>query len=120
MASRTTNEGDPVVRTLLVDNYDSYTFNLFQLLAQVNGVKPLVVQNDDFDSWSDLLARYPSEHHFDNGEQVAVVSEEIVVAIDHSRFVPWVNISLCQLTHRHGIATNMNTPIGEMHERTQL
>ena len=26
------------MRTLLVDNYDCYTFNLFQLIAEVNGV----------------------------------------------------------------------------------
>jgi para-aminobenzoate synthetase len=35
------------VRTLLVDNYDSYTYNLFQLLAQVNGAEPVVLRNDD-------------------------------------------------------------------------
>ena len=35
--------------TLLIDNYDSYTYNLFQLLAQVNGVEPIVVQNNDFE-----------------------------------------------------------------------
>lgn len=35
------------MRTLLVDNYDSYTFNLFQLIAGVNGVDPVVVVNDD-------------------------------------------------------------------------
>jgi anthranilate/para-aminobenzoate synthase component II len=29
----------PGLRTLLLDNYDSYTFNLFQLLAHVNGGK---------------------------------------------------------------------------------
>lgn len=34
------------MRTLLIDNYDSYTYNLFQLLAKVNGVEPLVVTND--------------------------------------------------------------------------
>ena len=37
----------PGVRTLLVDNRDSYTFNLFQLIADVNGVEPVVVVNDD-------------------------------------------------------------------------
>jgi para-aminobenzoate synthetase len=35
------------LRTLLVDNHDSYTFNLFQLIAAVNGSEPLVVTNDD-------------------------------------------------------------------------
>jgi para-aminobenzoate synthetase len=35
------------LRTLLIDNHDSYTFNLFQLIAGVNGVEPDVVTNDD-------------------------------------------------------------------------
>lgn len=35
------------VHTLLIDNYDSYTYNLFQLLAVVNGQAPFVVYNDD-------------------------------------------------------------------------
>jgi para-aminobenzoate synthetase len=35
------------MRTLLVDNYDSYTYNLFQLLAEVNGREPVVVRNDE-------------------------------------------------------------------------
>jgi para-aminobenzoate synthetase len=34
------------VKTLLIDNYDSYTYNLFQLIAQVNGEEPVVVLND--------------------------------------------------------------------------
>ncbi|KZM72371.1 aminobenzoate synthetase [Nocardia terpenica] len=34
------------MRTLLVDNYDSFTYNLFQLIAEVNGVEPVVVRND--------------------------------------------------------------------------
>ncbi|MCW3000487.1 MAG: pabB, partial [Solirubrobacterales bacterium] len=39
--------------TLLIDNHDSYTFNLFQALAQVNGVAPLVVRNDER-SWEQI------------------------------------------------------------------
>ncbi|HEX5993575.1 MAG TPA: aminodeoxychorismate synthase component I, partial [Jiangellales bacterium] len=35
------------LRTLLVDNYDSYTYNLFHLLAMINGVEPIVVTNDE-------------------------------------------------------------------------
>jgi para-aminobenzoate synthetase len=34
------------VRTLLVDNYDSFTYNLYQLLGEVNGQPPVVVRND--------------------------------------------------------------------------
>ena len=41
------------MKTLLIDNYDSYTFNLFQLLAEVNRNEPLVVRNDQL-SWDDL------------------------------------------------------------------
>ncbi|HET7417622.1 MAG TPA: aminodeoxychorismate synthase component I [Solirubrobacterales bacterium] len=39
--------------TLLIDNHDSFTFNLFQLLAEVNGREPLVVRNDEA-SWAEL------------------------------------------------------------------
>jgi para-aminobenzoate synthetase len=35
------------VRTLLIDNHDSYTYNLFHLVASVNGQDPVVLSNDD-------------------------------------------------------------------------
>jgi para-aminobenzoate synthetase len=41
------------MQTLLIDNYDSFTYNLFQLLAEVNGREPLVVRNDEA-SWKEL------------------------------------------------------------------
>jgi para-aminobenzoate synthetase len=41
------------MRTLLIDNHDSFTYNLFRLLAEVNGREPLVVRNDEA-SWSQL------------------------------------------------------------------
>jgi para-aminobenzoate synthetase len=34
------------VTTLLIDNYDSYTYNVFHLLAAVSGEEPIVVRND--------------------------------------------------------------------------
>ena len=46
----------PPVRTLLVDNYDSYTYNLFQLLAVANGAEPTVVRNDQ--AGPDSLAEF--------------------------------------------------------------
>ncbi len=36
-----------VMRTLLIDNHDSFTYNLHQYLAQVNGHDPVVITNDD-------------------------------------------------------------------------
>ncbi len=49
------------MRTLLIDNYDSYTYNLYHLLGEVNGTEPLVVRNDQC-SWGDLIA----SEQFDN------------------------------------------------------
>jgi para-aminobenzoate synthetase len=34
------------VKTLLVDNHDSYSFNVFHLLAEASGEEPMVVNND--------------------------------------------------------------------------
>ncbi|MEZ5079014.1 MAG: aminodeoxychorismate/anthranilate synthase component II [Solirubrobacterales bacterium] len=44
------------MKTLLVDNYDSFTYNLFQLLWEVNGAEPTVVRNDEA-TWEELAAR---------------------------------------------------------------
>ncbi|MEV5704544.1 aminodeoxychorismate synthase component I [Actinoallomurus sp. NPDC052274] len=43
------------MRTLLIDNFDSFTYNLFHLMAEVNGRPPVVVRNDV--EWSSLDPR---------------------------------------------------------------
>jgi len=49
------------LKSLLIDNYDSFTYNLFQLLAEANGEEPIVVRNDEM-SWDELAA----SRDFDN------------------------------------------------------
>ncbi|XP_054815007.1 aminodeoxychorismate synthase, chloroplastic isoform X2 [Prosopis cineraria] len=53
------------VRTLLIDNYDSYTYNIYQALSVVNGVPPVVVRNDDL-TWEELCHYLYEENAFDN------------------------------------------------------
>ena len=46
------------MKTLLIDNYDSFTYNLFQYLAEINGEAPIVIRNDQM-SWSEAAALHP-------------------------------------------------------------
>lgn len=41
------------MKTLLIDNYDSFTYNLCHYLAEINGEAPLVVRNDAL-TWQEV------------------------------------------------------------------
>ena len=60
------------MKTLIIDNYDSYTFNLYQLIAEVNGEYPTVIYNDQV-IWdelkqleSSLFISFDCSHNFSN------------------------------------------------------
>ncbi|NEQ96295.1 MAG: aminodeoxychorismate synthase component I [Cyanothece sp. SIO2G6] len=71
------------MRTLLIDNYDSYTFNLYQQLASVNGIEPIVIKND-LENWADYLTPditniviSPGPGHPKNREDFGICSQVI-------------------------------------------
>ncbi|KAL2549504.1 Aminodeoxychorismate synthase [Forsythia ovata] len=53
------------VRTLLIDNYDSYTYNIYQELSIINGLPPVVIRNDEW-SWEEIYHQLYVEKAFDN------------------------------------------------------
>jgi len=71
--------------TLLVDNYDSYTYNVFHLLAAVSGEEPIVVHNDMV-SWRAL-----SRWDFD----------AIVISPGPGRPERWHDFGVCSDILRH-------------------
>ena len=44
------------MKTLIIDNYDSYTYNLFQMISEANGDEATVVRNDAA-SWEELRSQ---------------------------------------------------------------
>ncbi len=42
------------MQALLIDNYDSFTYNLFQLWTSVAGRPPRIIHNDDWATWDSI------------------------------------------------------------------
>lgn len=56
------------LRILLIDNHDSYTYNLYQYLSTMSLHPVTVVMNDDFDSWDAFMHNVSSvDDSVDNG-----------------------------------------------------
>lgn len=83
------------MRTLIIDNYDSFTYILGDLVAQVNGEVPEIIKND-YCSWRDL-----DEKDFDNiivspGPGSPLVEKDLGLSADAVRFarVPLLGVCL--------------------------
>jgi para-aminobenzoate synthetase len=69
------------LRTLLIDNYDSYTFNLFHLLGEVNGSEPVVIRNDEL-PWEELAALGPDNVVISPGPGRPEHARDVGVSLD--------------------------------------
>lgn len=82
------------MRTLIIDNYDSFTYNLVDLVGQVNGERPIVVKNDQC-TWRDL-----AEYDFDNilispGPGSPLVSRDLGLSADAVRYAEVPLLGVC-------------------------
>src|SRR5699024_9294124 len=104
--NRLMHEGTrPPLRTLLIDNHDSFTLNLFHLLARVNGREPLLTPND-WDGWDpqvletvDSVVLSPGPGTPLRPEDVGICAEAVAAAR-----VPVLGICLGHqlIAHLHG------------------
>jgi para-aminobenzoate synthetase len=46
------------MKTLIVDNYDSFTYNIYQLVGTITGAPPIVIRNNEL-TWGQILELAP-------------------------------------------------------------
>jgi len=84
------------VRVLLVDNYDSFTWNLAQLVAAITGEPPEVVRNDER-SVDELLAARPDAILLSPGPGSSEVASDVGVCralVERAGDVPLLGVCL--------------------------
>ncbi|KAH0886514.1 LOW QUALITY PROTEIN: hypothetical protein HID58_062610, partial [Brassica napus] len=89
------------VRTLLIDNYDSYTFNIHQALSTINGVPPVVIWNCE---WTSYCYFYE-----DTASDTIVILPGPGICLGHQRLCgacpgtsPWMVKAVRYATHHDG------------------
>ncbi|CAN7498903.1 MULTISPECIES: aminodeoxychorismate synthase component I [unclassified Variovorax] len=106
------------MRTLLIDNYDSFTHNLYQYLAATNAQPPRVITNDEM-SWPQI-----AELEFDNivispGPGRPQRPSDLGVSADvlrHAR-VPVLGVCLGHQAMAHFCGANVARAVRPMHGR---
>jgi para-aminobenzoate synthetase len=74
------------MQTLIIDHYDSFTYNLFQLVAEIQGIEPIVIAHDSKDLHTlspnayDNIILSPGPGHPDNIEDFS--SKDFVLKSD--------------------------------------
>jgi para-aminobenzoate synthetase len=108
----------PAMRTLLVDNYDSYTFNLFHLLGEVNGDEPIVVRNDEL-PWDALARLAPDNIVISPGPGRPEHARDAGVALDVLRHadVPVLGVCLGHQALAHAMGGTVEHAPEVMHGR---
>ena len=106
------------MRTLLIDNYDSFTYNLYQYLAACNGEAPVVVRNDEM-VWTEVEAL-----HFDNivispGPGRPQRARDLGLSGDALRFakVPILGVCLGHQAIAHHCGAEVALAVRPMHGR---
>ena len=106
------------MRTLLIDNHDSFTYNLHQYLAAANGREPIVLRNDAL-PWAEVEAM-----EFDNivispGPGRPQRASDLGISGDALRFsdVPILGVCLGHQAMAHFSGATVDLAIRPMHGR---
>ena len=106
------------MRTLLIDNYDSFTYNLYQYLAACNGEPPCVVRNDEV-SWSEAEALGFDNIVISPGPGRPQRAADVGISVDalrHSK-VPVLGVCLGHQAIAHHCGATVDLALRPMHGR---